>query len=617
MLIGPVFTREAVTSPRRPKLYVYRTLYVTALFILMCTAWLVLAGAQLIRNTGDLARFGAILFQILAPIQLALVVFFSALLAASAVSQEKDRRTLVLLMLTRLTNCELVVGKLLASLLNVAVMVVAGLPVFMLVVLFGGVSFGQVGRVFGVTMATALAAGSLGSTLALWREKTFQTLAMTALSIVLWLAVCEGIFAQNAVWFGRSAQQWAVGLSPFRAVIAAARPDFGGGESLSNLNGAALFVVIALSVAAFLNVLAVVMVRIWNQGGVRPRLAEENAESIWGENLDQTQGSADVAAVAETARAGHVDSGLRGAKSHPPSRQVWDNPILWREMKTWAYGRKVLVIHAVYLVLFALAAAGLYASIASGAATMRGDELGTVMPVAAKSLAPFFLVSLVVINALAVTCITTERDGLSLDLLLVTDLSPREFLFGKLGGVFWITRLMVGLPLLMCGYLWWAGGLTTENLAYLACGLIVMDLYVAMLGLHCGMIYASSRSAIAVSMGSVFFLFLGVVTCILMMISFSGSFQVQLAPFLAFILGGSVGLYVSLGVRNPSPAIAAASLLLPFATFYAITSFLLNYTFAVFIVTVSTYGFTTAAMMMPALGEFDIAMGRGGAEDVD
>ena len=75
------------------------------------------------------------------------------------------------------------------AMLNVAVMVVAGLPVFMLVVLFGGVSFGQVGRVFGVTMATALAAGSLGSTLALWREKTFQTLAMTALSIVLWLAI--------------------------------------------------------------------------------------------------------------------------------------------------------------------------------------------------------------------------------------------------------------------------------------------------------------------------------------------------------------------------------------------------------------------------------------------
>ena len=78
--------------------------------------WLVLAGTQVVRNVGDLARFGGIVFQILAPLQLALAVFFSALSAASAVAQEKDRRTLDLLLMTRLTDSELVLGKLLAAL---------------------------------------------------------------------------------------------------------------------------------------------------------------------------------------------------------------------------------------------------------------------------------------------------------------------------------------------------------------------------------------------------------------------------------------------------------------------------------------------------------------------
>ncbi len=99
------------------------------------------------------------------------------------------------------------------------------------------------------------------------------------------------------------------------------------------------------------------------------------------------------------------------------------------------------------------------------------------------------------------------------------------------------------------------------------------------------------------------------------MISFSGSFHVQLAPFLAFILGGGVGLYVSLGARNPSPAILVASLLLPFATFYAITSYLLNLTLAVFLVTAVAYSFATAAMIVPALAEFDFAMGRSTAAE--
>ena len=149
MFVGPVFTRELVTVPRRTRLYVSRATYVSALFVLMCTAWLILAGTQVIRSVGDLARFGATLFQILGPLQLALAILFSALLAASAVAQEKDRRTLVLLLLTNLSNSELVLGKLLAGMLNVLVLLAASLPVFMACALFGGVSFEQIARVRG------------------------------------------------------------------------------------------------------------------------------------------------------------------------------------------------------------------------------------------------------------------------------------------------------------------------------------------------------------------------------------------------------------------------------------------------------------------------------------
>jgi hypothetical protein len=123
--------------------------------------------------------------------------------------------------------------------------------------------------------------------------------------------------------------------------------------------------------------------------------------------------------------------------------------------------------------------------------------------------------------------------------------------------------------------------------------------------------YASSRSAIGISLGTVFFLFVGVVTCLIIMVSFSGSFQVQYAPFLAFILGGSIGLYVALGIRNPSSAILCASALLPIATFFALVSFVLgNRELSICLVVSGTYGFAIAAMLVPAIGEFDFAMGR-------
>src|SRR5262245_48363557 len=193
VLIGPIFSRELVTAPRRPQHFVYRGVYGLALFVLMYTAFLVFYGTQTSFTIGDLAKFGSILFLILAPLQLALLTFLAALRAASAVALEKDKKTILLLLMTRLTNHELVLGKLLASLLDVLVMLATALPIFMLLTLFGGVSPGQVARVFAVTLATILAAGSLGSTVALARDKTFQSLAMTALVLVIWVAGFEAL----------------------------------------------------------------------------------------------------------------------------------------------------------------------------------------------------------------------------------------------------------------------------------------------------------------------------------------------------------------------------------------------------------------------------------------
>ena len=176
---------------------------------------------------------------------------------------------------------------------------------------------------------------------------------------------------------------------------------------------------------------------------------------------------------------------------------------------------------------------------------------------------PLLLLSLVLVNAQAVTSLTSERDVRALDLLLVTDLTPKEIVFGKLGGVFYNTKEMVLLPMLLCVGLWLAGPLSLENLLYLLGGLAVLYVFAAMVGLHAGMTYANSGVAVATSLGTVFFLFVGVAVCMRIMMAFSGSFQAQFLPFFAFMVFGGVGLYAVLGVRNPSTAIGVASFLCP------------------------------------------------------
>ena len=197
-----------------------------------------------------------------------------------------------------------------------------------------------------------------------------------------------------------------------------------------------------------------------------------------------------------------------------------------------------------------------------------------------------------------------------MDLLLVTDLTPKEIVFGKLGGIFYNTKEMVLLPLALCGCLWFWRAISLENVSYLLGGLAVLYLFVAVLGVHAGINYISSRTAIATSLGTVFFLFLGVALCMRMMEAFSGSFQAQLQPFLAFMLGGGVGLYVALGARIP-PRPSAWRLSFapsPPSTRSPVSAWTTRS--AVFLVMVAAYGFTTAAMLVPAIYEFDVATGR-------
>jgi ABC-type transport system involved in multi-copper enzyme maturation permease subunit len=594
-LIGPIFTREAAVAPRRIWFFAARSVFCAALFALALTSWQLLVGSQRVDNLGDLAWFGTTAFQILAPLQLAVALPFAAVLVASAVSLEKDRKTLDLLLLTRLSNVELVLGKLLAALLTVLVTVAAALPLLMIISLLGGISTSQILRVQAVTLSAALVAGSLGSTIALWREKTFQSLAMSVLVIALWLAAWEIIAAGalGAAWLGVRVETWAVAMSPWQAILAATQPQFGL-TAVNNLlaDPVVLFLIAAAALTLVLNCLAIVRVRKWNPPReVQPR-TDEPAEVL----ASGSAAKAPPAAIAHGA----------GGKVRP----VWNNPILWREVRTWAYGKKILVIHLVYLAVFLLCATALVSAAAN--LTMSPAD---VIPLAAKPISALLVVSVILLNTLTVTSLTGERDNRALDLLLVTDLTPKEIVFGKLGGALFNAKEMIVLPLVLCFYLWFVEQLTTENLCFMVGGMGVMYAFAAVLGLHAGITYANSRTAIAVSIGTLIFLFLGVATCMRIMLAFSNSFSSQMFPFLGFIAGGGIGLYVALGWRNPSRAIFWASAVTPIATFYVITSYLLGNYGGVFLVAALTYGFATWSMLLPAISEFDVATGRTSARE--
>lgn len=589
-MFGPILIREAAVAPRRPSFYAARTLFVATLFAITVTAWQLLVGSQRLEGIGDFAWFGAAAFQILAPLQLAVAMPFAALLVASAVALEKDRKTLDLLLLTSLSNRELVLGKLFAGMLLMIVVVVATLPLLAIVALLGGVSIGQIVRVQAVTLASALAAGSLGSTIALWREKTFQALAMTILVLVLWLLGWEIVAAIGGekILLGLPANSWAIAMSPWQAVQQAAKPVFNERQLMSLADPVALFVSASILTSAVLNLVAMARLRIWNpRRDIIARTDDDQDHELARDAATSTPQSA----VAIHGAGGKV-------------RDVWDNPILWREICTWAYGKRILIVRLAYWAIFAVCAGTLAWQFF---APQISDQ---AIPDAAKPIVTLLVVGLILLNALAVTSLTSERDSRAMDLLLVTDLSPKEIVFGKLGGAFYNAKEMIVLPVLLCAYLWGRGAISTENLAFFLCGITVMNAFVAMLGVHMGMNYANSRTAIATSIGTLLFLFLGVATCMRIMLAFSNSFDYQFTTFLGFIAGGSIALYAALNWRLRSPALNVVAGLAPLATFTAITSYLIGEYGTVFLLVVGTYGFATWAMLVPAIYVFDVATGR-------
>ncbi len=143
-MLGPIFMRELVTVPRRSGHYAGRAALIGLLAILGITTWQATIGFARDATLGEAASFGLLLFQIVAFVQLLLTLFFAAMSAAGAVSQEKDRRTFILLLLTDMRDYEIVLGKMLGALLPITIQLLVTAPVLAMLLLLGGIDPEQV-----------------------------------------------------------------------------------------------------------------------------------------------------------------------------------------------------------------------------------------------------------------------------------------------------------------------------------------------------------------------------------------------------------------------------------------------------------------------------------------
>lgn len=577
MIGGPLLSRELLTLPRQPRHFGLRAGYVVALCVLIYTGVQVTSGLSPLRTIGDISHFGTYIFGVLCTFQLALVIGAALLFSAGNVAQEKDRRTLILLLMTDLRSVELVVGKSLASILPVFVLVAVSLPVLCCVRMLGGITLPQILWVEALCVVSCLFASAWGTLVAYWREKTFQILAVTFLGAGLFIGIAETV--RILVGPGTLIGRLAGACDPFRTLGQLLHPLAANPEAAIPVVEAWESLGLMVLLTGLLWGYTCCMIRIWNPSRAMYLQVEESV-------------------AAEEAENAALASGRCGVRS------IWSQPVLWREICTQAYGRKVGIIKVAYF-LFAVFCLIWVSQVPPDSQQVFGALSGTGLILVLLS-----LVSLILVNAQSVTSLTSERDGQTLELLLVTEIQAQEFVFGKLLGVLFNTKELIAVPMLLAVMGFLRGEYTLASLICILLSYAVLVCFAAMLGLHAGFSFSASRSAIINSLGTMFFLFAGIFICMMLIVEARTSFILQLIPFLGFICGGAFGLWRSLTHQNPSQALTIAAWALPFLTFYAVVSFLLQDSAEACIAVLMAYGGTTIAMLVPAISAFDEALGR-------
>ena len=195
-------------------------------------------------------------------------------------------------------------------------------------------------------------------------------------------------------------------ISPRAAILAVFEQDPGGFKQWNwrTLGHPCVgFCLWMLVLSGFLNLVCMVGIRSWNPSS-ESRAFDENSEARDEDRdhvLDRTaHGEPDFSestiglgdpAQATVSRLLESRDVRKYTKRHP-SRTVWVNPVLWREMRTRAYGSRTYFITGAYVLLFLTLS--VYLSVV--------EETGSrsrLLPVPALALVVVTVVSLLLINA--------------------------------------------------------------------------------------------------------------------------------------------------------------------------------------------------------------------------
>ncbi|MGE0712503.1 MAG: ABC transporter permease [Planctomycetota bacterium] len=186
-MIGlPVFLREVVAHSRRPRTYVFQSIFLAVLVLALIPLWPPSGGGQ---SGAKIAETGGLIFRYGAYLQVLLLGLLAPAVTANAITLEKDKNTLDVLLLSSAGPFAIVWGKFASRLFNLAFLLFLTLPLLFALLTLGGVSAGAIMVQFGILVSFAVFGAGVGVLLSTILPKTTSVLmagyALMALVISL------------------------------------------------------------------------------------------------------------------------------------------------------------------------------------------------------------------------------------------------------------------------------------------------------------------------------------------------------------------------------------------------------------------------------------------------
>jgi ABC-type transport system involved in multi-copper enzyme maturation permease subunit len=183
--VGPVFTCDLVRNTRRGRYFLIRTLYGLLLLLVLWQVW---AAHFWYRpgpvTTSEITAFAESFFATFLVVQFVLITLLTPAYTAGAITDEKERRTLEFILTTDLRDREIVLGKLGARLLNLAFLLLVGLPILGLLQLLGGIDPGLVVAGFASTAVTMVSMAGVSILCSVLFRKSRDAIVLAYLAIL-------------------------------------------------------------------------------------------------------------------------------------------------------------------------------------------------------------------------------------------------------------------------------------------------------------------------------------------------------------------------------------------------------------------------------------------------